>query len=81
MEEARGQYPDIGRKQERCTCYLQNIKINMTVRKEEASLDCTEQQVFKLQMEYTYCIQCGEAPLDQIEHVNTLMGAKKPRDS
>lgn len=74
-KKACAQYPDIRRKQEEMDLLFTDYENKRHSGKKGPSYIVHE--VFKL---HTYCTQCGEAPLAQTEHVNTLMG-QRPRET
>lgn len=77
-EKVRAQYPDIRRKQEKMDLLFTDYENKRHSGKKGPGH--IVHKVFKLQMELTYCTQCGEAPLAQTEHVNTRMG-QRPRET
>lgn len=76
LKEAHGQYPDISGKQEKMYLLFTGNENKHDCVERRGLTRLREQQVFKLQMEYTYCIQCGSTSSNSAcKHPN---GGKDP---
>lgn len=76
LKEACGQYPDIRGKQEKMYLLFTGNENKHACVEWRALARLLEQQVFKLQMVYTYCIQCGSTSSNRAcKHSN---GGKDP---